>query len=460
MLPVVYLETYGCSANLNDAEIIKGLLVSHGLTMADNEDLADIVILNTCVVKDPTIKKIEIRIKHFLQNRKKAQKLVITGCMPEVQEKRLAKLAPSAALVSTHHIKEIPKVIKSLLEGKRTILTGKTSQEKVCLPKLREKKCIGITQISQGCLGECAYCYTRQAKHSLFSFQESQILKNIEQDLLSGCKEIWLTSQDNALYGLDFDDINNNLLTDINKDLSTPQKDKEIINNINSRSSLPQLINRITSLNHRFYLRIGMMNPERILPILDALIQSYKNEKVYKFLHIPIQSGSDKILKSMNRKYKVKDFITIISRFKKEFPDLVIATDIIVGFPGETDDDFNKTLALISNIKPDVLNISRFWAMPNTEAAELKQISPKIKRERAVKMMNLHAKIALENKKLLVGREYKALISEKGFQNTWIARNENYQMIIIRSKDNLLGKFLKIKVKETKPHYMIGEIIS
>lgn len=423
----VYLETYGCTANTNDAEIIKGLLISHGCNITNNEDLADVVILNTCVVKDPTIKKIEIRIKHFLEKKKK---LIITGCMPEVQSKRLEKLAPQASLVSTHHIKEIPKVIKKLFEGTPLKLTGKTTQVKLCIPKSREKPCVGITQISQGCLGECAYCYTRQAKHTLFSFPEDQILKNIEQDLLSGCKEIWLTSQDNALYGLD-----------------------------QGKPILPTLINKITSLNHRFFLRIGMMNPERILPILDNLISLYKNEKIYKFLHIPLQSGSDRILKLMSRKYKVKDFLKIIDKFKQEFPNVTVSTDIIVGFPGENDNDFQRTLNIINKIKPDVLNISRFWAMPNTEAAKLKeQVSPRIKRERATKLMNLHAKIALENKIKLINKEYKVLVSEKGFQDTWISRNENYQMIILKSKESLLGKFLKVRIKEAKVHYLIGEI--
>ena len=432
----IYLETYGCTANTNDAEIIKGLLASHGFNITNNEAIADVIILNTCVVKDPTIKKIEVRIKCFLEQKKR---LIIAGCMPEVQAKRLAKLAPQASLVSTRHIKQIPKVIKDLFEGKHAVLVGNTNEKnevKLCLPKMREKQIIGISQICQGCQGSCAYCYTKQAKGSLFSFPEDQILKNVEQDISAGCKEIWLTSQDNVLYGIDFE-----------------ENEKKV-------SQLPEIINKITQLNHKFLLRIGMMNPEYIIPIINDLINSYKNEKVFKFLHLPIQSGSDKILKSMNRKYKIEDAIEIINKFKKTFPEMTISTDVIVGFPGETDDDFNKTLKIIDKIKPDVLNISRFWAMPNTPAAKLNsQILPEVKRERATKLMNLHARIALENKEQLLGKEYKVLVSEKGFQDTWIARNENYQMIIIHSKENLLGKFLKVKVKEAKVHYLIGEVI-
>ncbi|MCX6741855.1 MAG: tRNA (N(6)-L-threonylcarbamoyladenosine(37)-C(2))-methylthiotransferase [Candidatus Pacearchaeota archaeon] len=431
----IYLETYGCTANTNDAEMIKGLLASHGFNITNNEHIADVIIINTCVVKDPTIKKIEIRIKHFLELKKK---LIISGCMPEVQSKRLEKLAPQASLVSHYHIKEISKAVKNLLEGKHMVLIGKSNKDetKLGLPKAREKQIIGISQVCQGCLGSCAYCYTKQAKGSLFSFPEDQIIKNVEQDIAAGCKEIWLTSQDNVLYGIDFEE------------------------NTKKVSQLPRLINKICDLKHKFFLRVGMMNPEYILPVLDELIESYQNEKVYKFLHIPIQSGSDKVLKLMNRKYQVKDSLEIVDGFKKEFPSITISTDIIVGFPGETEEDFQKTLGIISKIKPDVLNISRFWAMPDTEAAKLKQqISPSIKRERATKLMNLHAKIALENKILLINKEYKVLVDEKGFKDTWLARNENYQLIILRSQENLLGKFLKVRIKEAKAHYLIGELV-
>jgi len=429
---------------------MKGLLLSHGFTVVETESLADIIILNTCVVKEPTIKKIEDRIKSLIEKNKK---LVITGCMPEVLEKKLNKLCPRATLVGINHIKEIPSAIKKLIEGEQVKILEKNNEIKLCTPKTRQKSVVGITQIAQGCLGSCAYCYTRFAKGSLFSYPEDKILKNIGQDLSAGCKEIWLTSQDNSAYGLDFldKDVSVNNKTSFG---AAAQDDKA--KNVN----LPILINSITSLPHRFFLRIGMMNPEHISHFLDEQIESYKDEKVFKFLHLSLQSGSDKILNTMNRKYSVKDFLEIVNRFTGEFPDITISTDIIVGFPGETDEDFQKTLEVIKKVKPDVLNISRFWPMEKTEAKKMSnQISPEIKRKRATEIMNLHAKIALENKKPLIGKEYKVLVDENGFQDTWIARNASYKMIILRSKENLLGKFLKVRIKEAKPHYLIGEVI-
>jgi threonylcarbamoyladenosine tRNA methylthiotransferase CDKAL1 len=452
---LIYIETYGCSANLNNAEIMKGLLLSHGFTVVETESLADIIILNTCVVKEPTIKKIEDRIKGIIEKNKK---LVITGCMPEVLEKKLNKLCPRASLIGVNHIKEIPSAIKKLIEGEQVKILEKNNEIKLCTPKTRQKNVVGITQIAQGCLGSCAYCYTRVAKGTLFSYPEDKILKNIEQDIAAGCKEIWLTSQDNASYGLDVNDKSLGSQRCAMSFEAPNQQTQKLAHAPKSR--LPLLINSITSLPHRFFLRIGMMNPENVLLILDELIESYKDEKVFKFLHISLQSGSDKILKSMNRKYKAKDFLEIVNRFTEAFPDITISTDIIVGFPGETDEDFQDTLDIIKKIKPDVLNISRFWPMEKTEAKKMSnQISPEIKRKRATELMNLHAKIALENKKPLIGQEYKVIVDENGFQDTWIARNEFYKMIILRSKENIQGKFLKVRIKEAKPHYLLGEVI-
>jgi len=446
----VYVETYGCSANQNDAEIIKGLLISHGFNIVENESLSDIVIINTCIVKDPTIKKIEQRIKNLAKTKKK---LVISGCMPEVFSKKLSKIAPKASLISTHHVKDIVSVAKKMFEDKKSILLGKNQEVKVCVPKISQNKSIGIVQICQGCVNECSYCLVKKVKGNLFSFPEDKILKEIESNLSAGAREIWLTSQDNACY--DYDLVSPNLFKEDNL-----QKNQDNSTHTSEIIHLPQLITKICDLNHKFFLRIGMMNPSSVMPIEEELINAYKNEKVFKFLHLPIQSGSNKILKLMNRKYKIEGAIKIIDKFKKQFPDIVIATDIIVGFPGETNEDFQETLKLISQIKPDVLNHSRFWAMKGTEAAKLKEkISKDELKKREIELMNLHAKIALENKQKLIGKEYKVLVDDKGFKDTFLARNENYQLIILRSQENLQGKFLKVKIKDAKAHYLIGEIV-
>ena len=310
----LYMETYGCSANQNNSEIMKGILVNSGLDFTNNPEIADIIIINSCVVKEPTENSIKQRITELEQLDKP---IIVAGCMPQVRTYWL-KNKKNVYMLGISHIKEITKLIRRIIENKYNSSEFLTKEKELKLncSKIKNNKLIGITQISEGCLGDCNYCVVKSVKGNLFSYPEESIIENIKQDLKQGCKEIWLTSQDLASYGLE-------------------SKDK---------SAFINLLKNILEIDSSFKLRLGMMNPNHIIPILDELIEIYKNEKVYKFLHIPIQSGSNKILKSMNRKYTKEQFTEIIKRFRGVFPNGTVATDVITAFPGETEEDFNETI--------------------------------------------------------------------------------------------------------------------
>ena len=420
----IYIESYGCTANQSDGEIMKGLLAKSGFSITNNEKLADIVVLNTCIVKGPTLKRMENRIKHFSK-----KKLIIAGCMPEVLSYRIKKLAPRASFFSTHHIKKIAKIVKNVIEGKKIELIGKKKEIKLCLPKIPKNRIIGITQLAQGCIGSCSYCIVKFAKGSLISYSQSQIIKDIKQNLRTGCKEIWLTSQDNACYGFD----------------------KE-------KYELPELLKKILSLKGRFFIRLGMMNPSSLMPIVDEIIELYKNKKMFKFLHLPIQSGSNHVLRLMNRGYKNKDFVNVVKKFRKAIPDLTLSTDIIVGFPGETKKDFSMTLELIKKIRPDIININKFWPMPGTKASEMKQLDEKKIKNRAIKSMKLHQKIAFEKNKKMIGQKVKIFIDAKGFDGSFLGRMINYKLVVVRGK-NLSRKILEVEIIRATSHYLVGRIL-
>lgn len=277
----LYLETYGCTANQNNSEIIIKLILDAGLQLVDNPELADFLILNTCIVKGKTINKMKGRINYLLKLNKP---LIVAGCMPDVFKFNSKNLY----CLSVHQVKNIIKLIKDITEEKETSKYLEKQNEVKLGDKIRKNKLIGITQISEGCLGNCNFCITKKAKENLFSYPQDDIIKQVESDLSSGAKEIWITSQDNAAYGLD-----------------------------KGKPELPELLNKILSLNYKFKLRLGMMNPNNVLLILEELIEIYRNPKIFKFLHIPVQSGSNKILKLMNRKYKIQDFEKILEKFKK-----------------------------------------------------------------------------------------------------------------------------------------------
>jgi len=260
---------------------------------------------------------------------------------------------------------------------------------------------------------------------------KEDIIKNIQNDVAAGCKEIWITSQDCSAYGLDK----------------------------NKKSKLPDLLNEIIKIKGKFKVRIGMSNPNHILPILKDLIEVYKDEKILKFLHIPVQSGSDKILNDMSRHYKSKDFIKIIEEFRKSFPDIVISTDVIVGYPTENEKDFEETLEIMRKAQPDIINISKFWPMPGTKASSIPTIHPDEVRRRAIEMTNLHNQIAISKNKGYVGKDFECLIDEKSFGDFWIGRLDNYKPVMIKSKDKLLGQKLKINIFDANNHYLFGNLL-
>jgi MiaB-like tRNA modifying enzyme len=434
MQKYVYIETYGCSANQNNSEILAGLLKQAGFEITSNEKIADIIIINSCIVKGKTENKIKRRIQDIARIFP-AKLCIITGCMPETDAKQLKQLNSNVLLLGTHHFKQITTLISDFNHNQLTIQKQDKyldfqDEDKLLLPKIPHNKLISIVQISEGCLGKCTYCKTRLAKGRLFSYPQEKIIETIKRDLQNGAKEIWITSQDNASYGLD-----------------------------KGKPMLPGLLKNILELKGDFKLRLGMMNPNNLSNILEDMIKIYSHKKLYKFLHIPIQSASDPVLKNMNRPYKIKQVEKIINRFRKEFPDITIATDIITGYPTETQKDHEKNLDFINKFKPDVFNLSKFSKHKGTAAANLKEIPIDIINKRTTELMQLHRKTALENKQKFLGKEIQVFANKK-IQGFYEARDDNYNIILLNTTSNILGKKVKVKIKQVAVHHMLGEILN
>jgi len=422
----IYFENYGCTANQNSTEIMKGLVKTAKLNITENSDYADIIVINSCIVKEPTEKKIRYKVNEFLKNKKK---VILAGCMPKLNKKNLQ--FKNLYLLDTRNTIKITELIKDIVNNaylEKKYLES-SNEVKLNLPKIPKEKIIGITQISEGCEGNCSYCIVRLAKGKLTSYPQDKILKSIKQDIGNGCREIWITSQDNANYG-----------------------------NENGEWGLPKLLNEILNLRGNFFVRLGMCNPNNILKILPELIKTFNHKKMFKFLHIPIQSGSDKVLKDMNRKYKSEEILKIISEFKKEIPDITFSTDIIVGYPTETKEDFKKTIEIIKKIKPELLNRSSYGARPNTSASKLKEISPKEMKERSNELMRLHLEICKENQEKYEDWQGEVLIDSKGFGDTYLARSNNYKLFAVKLNKNIIGKKVEVKVIKILPHYLISEL--
>jgi MiaB-like tRNA modifying enzyme len=345
--------------------------------------------------------------------------------MPKTEKNKIEEINPEASLLGPDSIEKIVDVAHATIKGEKVSFLTDLRKPKLCLPRISKNSVIHITQISMGCKSNCAYCEVKLAKGGLFSYPIYLVIKDVEEGLEKGCKEFWICSQDNACYGFD------------------------------TGNRLPELLNKITEIKGNFFIRVGMMNPLHTMQILDELIESYKNDKIFKFLHLPIESGSDKVLKIMRRGYEVKDFVHCIKKFRGKIPSLALSTDIIVGHPGEEEKDFKETIKTIKKIKPDVVNLSKFGARPRTASAKMEQIDSKIINERSKILHNLVRKISLENNKKWLNWEGEILIDEI-HKNFIEGRNFAYKPIIIKEKNDL-GKILNVKIVEAKENFLIGK---
>lgn len=422
----VYIETYGCTYNKADSQIIAGILEKENIKVVDSIDEADVIILNTCYVKQPTEHKIINRIRE-LQNTYKSKELIVAGCMVEIDPEKLKKIAPESAWLGPHKLHKAPEVVKSVINGNKKKVYGKDSKIKVEMPKKRFNSHVHIVQICEGCLGNCSYCCTRFARGRLYSYPLDSIVKDVKKAIEDGCVEIQLTAQDTAAYGRDIG------------------------------CDLPTLINKITSLDGKFKIRVGMMHPKNVKKILDELVDAYDSEKIYKFLHLPVQSGSDKVLRDMNRGYKVKDFKKIVRKFRKKIPEISIATDIIVGFPTESREDFKKTCELLNEIKPNFIHSSRYAHRPGAKSSKLDELDHNEVKERSRIIEEIKNKIMREENKKLVGTEQKVLIVEKGKKGGYIGRTSSYIPVIVNSGKP--GEIIKVKIKEATSTYLKGDAV-
>ena len=421
----IYIDTFGCTFNQADSQIMAGLLTDNEGTLTDSPVDADVIIMNTCYVKHPTEQKVINNIKK-MKKQFPEKKLIITGCMVEIDPTKLESAAPDASWIGPHKIQSTPSIVRSVLDGEIVRSTGYSNESKVCLPKIRSNPLIHIIQICEGCDGVCTYCCTRFARGPLQSYPSAMIKKEAEQAVSEGCREIQLTAQDSAAYGKD------------------------------TGETLSYLMNQIADIDGEFRIRVGMMHPKSMMGDVEGIINAFKRDKLYKFLHIPIQSGSNTVLNHMNRCHTVEEFKAIISRFKEEIPEITISTDIIVGYPTEDDKAFSDTINLIKDIKPDLLHISKYMHRPGATSSNLEEIEHESMKKRSKTLSNLKSEISLEKNLLLVGTKQHVLITSKGSKGGYVGRTDSYKTVIIESAK--IGSFLDVIITDAKSTYLIGDI--
>ena len=419
----IWVESYGCSASFADAEMISGLIVNGGHTLADNSRDADLNLIVTCSVKDATANKMVNRIKRL-----KSRPLVVAGCLAKAEPKSVERFSPNASLLGPNSIGKTLQVIDNTLLGKKKIELEDTDTTKTGLPKVRLNPIVGIVEIASGCMSECTFCQTKLARGDLQSYRLGDIVRQVSYEIKDGCKEIWLTSTDNGCYGLDIG------------------------------TNLPELVSKVSDIPHEFMIRVGMMNPMYMPKIKSDLLKSFENDKVFKFLHVPVQSGSDKVLHEMKRGHTAGTFRDVVKRFRSKFPRFTISTDIIVGFPGETKQDFQSTVELITETRPDVVNLSKYSQRPGTPAAERIQIPVAEVKNRSKELFDLINKIALENNQEWIGWSGMVLFDEQT-DNMVRGRNFAYKPVFVGESVKVGDKAL-VTINRATNHGLYGQIAS
>ena len=385
---MIVVLSQGCAANFGDGEKIAHILSQKSeVSFEFPEAKPEAFYLNVCTVKGNAgaMKLLRKAASTF-----PGVPIYITGCAPKDFREEALRAVPNVQFTSLKELEASAILPTHPAQSPSSLINARTpGSNKIYRNVLRESPFVGIVNIEEGCLDACAFCSTHLVKGRLHSFVPQTIVDQVQALVDDGCLEIQLTGQDCACYGFDIG------------------------------TNLAELTQRIlTHVNGNYRIRLGMGNPRHVLGYQEALLDCFTDDRIYKFIHIPVQSGSENVLKAMNRRHTARDYATLAHAFTERFRKFTLSTDLIVGYPGETDADFNDTLKLLKETRPTVCNITRFVARPGTVAAHLETSKPThlesasslavpddIKHERSAILAEAFQRIALENNREWIGDE-------------------------------------------------------
>jgi len=407
-------ESYGCALNRGQARELEELAEERGHSTDASERDADAVLVATCTVIQSTENRMLARLRVL---RERGKRVVVAGCMAVSGADRVRKACPEAVLLPPGDYGRFPELLAALGDigpGPRAPRAFSASVEEI--------------PVADGCRGKCTFCITRLARGRLTSRPLDDIVSRVRAVVTRGCVEVRLAAQDIGLYG---------------RDIGT---------------GLPHLLERVCGLEGNFRVRVGMMNPESLLPGMDRLMRSFEHPKMFKFLHVPVQSGSDALLEKMGRGHTPGDYLEVVERYRGAFPCGLLATDAIVGFPGETEEAFGQTLDLMGHARPDIINIKAFSPRPGTPAFGLKDRPGRaVVQKRIARLQRLRRRISLDNNLRLVGRLENVLVTEKARRGGVLARTENYHPVLLE-KDLAPGSIVQLRVIGARMGFLLGNI--
>ncbi len=418
----IYIKSYGCQMNEYDSNRIKDLFVDQGYSVSNNLEDASLVVLNTCHIREKAAEKVYSDIgrinKIKKKDNKKNFKLVVAGCVAQAEGLEIKSRAPSVDyIVGPQSYHNLPDMIG---DSKKFISDDFLQNEK--FKKLlynTSNKTSEFVSIQEGCDKFCSFCVVPYTRGSEFSRPIQQILNEIKIYIKNNIKEIILLGQNvNAYHGIGQDG-----------------KSKD----------LAYLIEKISEFDEIKRIRYMTSHP---IDMSDSLFKIHgNNSKLMPFLHLPIQSGSNNILKKMNRKHTVEDYIKIVEKIKNSRPDIALSSDFIVGYPGETDSDFDFTMKLVDEVKFVIAYSFMYSARPGTPAQKRNQIDLNVKKARLSALQSLLKEQQIEFNKSFINKKMEVLFEKKGrYENQYVGRTIYNQSVFGKSSNNLINKILNVDI--------------
>jgi len=427
----VYVKTWGCAHNSSDSEYMAGQLAAEGYKIVTEKEEAQVWLLNSCTVKNPAEQHFKNEVNKGLDQDKK---VIVSGCVP--QGKPGSDYLKGLSMIGVQQIDRVVEVVEEALKGNsvKMFSTKKAEGKKLGgaaldLPKIRRNPLVEIIAINTGCLNQCTYCKTRHARGELGSYSVQEIVDRAVQSFEEGVCEIWLTSEDTGAYG---------------RDIGT---------------SLPELLWKLVEvIPEGCRLRLGMTNPPYILDHLDEMAEILNHDRVYSFLHVPVQSGSDAVLLDMKREYTVADFSRVVDTLRAKVPGITIITDIICGFPTETPEDFEDTMRLCRKYEFPSLFINQFFPRPGTPAFKMKRVPTKLVKTRTRELTEFFRTYSPYSDRL--GQIYSVLVTETSHDgNYYVGHNQFYEQILVPKRPELLGKMFSVRIVAACKFSMTGELV-
>ncbi|ELZ76806.1 MiaB-like tRNA modifying enzyme, archaeal-type [Haloferax volcanii DSM 14919] len=411
-----HIETYGCTSNRGESRAIESALRDAGHYRVDGPEEADVAIMNTCTVVEKTERNMLRRAKELAAE---TADLIITGCMALAQGNDFREEGIDAQIL---HWDDVPTAVTNGEcptpgPGVEPVLDG----------------VVGILPIARGCMSNCSYCITKFATGRVDSPSVDENVEKARALVHAGAKELRITGQDTGVYGWD-----------------------------NGDRKLPELLDRIcTEIDGEFRVRVGMANPGGVHGIRDELAAVFaRHDKLYNFIHAPVQSGSDEVLEHMRRQHRVDKFREIVETFDRELDYWTLSTDFIVGYPTETDADHERSMELLREVRPEKVNVTRFSKRPGTDAADLKGLGGTLKKERSKEMSEAKMDIVAAAYDEMVGTERDVLVVEEGTGDSVKCRDEAYRQIIVQNATEHglePGDFARVTVTAHQTVYAFAE---